>query len=633
MKKRIYNLRWHLTKKRWHKQWGEYRYNLKQNIRGFKKKLRIFFTPQRRGQMRRKKTPAIGLLLVILSSGTLIGIWHYTPNVWRTYKSWKAFNDAKKYWSKGNAEHAFWSAQVSSYNSGGRNKYDNLAILAKASRAINHYSVLEFQEKLALNTKSSTQEYLVLVKLALDRKDFSRAEKYFPMVAHLASTKPEVELLRLRILTRNWRSNQEEALNIARSLIKNKELKSTELDRIYIDLCLRDSSVYQEGLRHILKLIHRRDESGLVALRRLMQLDTGLHISQTEKNQFFPLYLKHPLANREDKLAAFSYGFQSGLVQHSELDLFIQENFPVQMPESLEKSQIDELLKWLNGIGLPHKFLLYVPLDVVQKNKFTYVDYLQVMMSSGQAGKVVKLLEGNDFVFSRAERFLLLSIALNRKGSKRYAVSNYELGLAHANPTDLPMIDYIFARIEHTERLTETLRKWSNSSEFSNIAKALLLKIYYEQNQEDALESLLEEMDTKHYLNSPRHLTDLIHMKVLHDRDPEKCLNLIEELCSTQPIRPKRLLILGLAYYINNKPEKALRALEECQIDFLYESPSNQAIAGIILDANNRRNDSRHFLKDIDPTRLTPPERQLLSQISTPFLYKNSPLFQEIIQN
>ena len=95
MKKRIYNLRWHLTKKRWHKQWGEYRYNLKQNIRGFKKKLRIFFTPQRRGQMRRKKTPAIGLLLVILSSGTLIGIWHYTPNVWRTYKSWKAFNDAK----------------------------------------------------------------------------------------------------------------------------------------------------------------------------------------------------------------------------------------------------------------------------------------------------------------------------------------------------------------------------------------------------------------------------------------------------------------------------------------------------------------------------------------------------------
>ena len=135
------------------------------------------------------------------------------------------------------------------------------------------------------------------------------------------------------------------------------------------------------------------------------------------------------------------------------------------------------------------------------------------------------------------------------------------------------MIDYIFAEIEHTEKLTETLKKWSNSSEFSNIAKALLLKIYYEQNQEDALESLLEEMDTKHYLNSPKHLTNLIHMKVLHDIEPEKCLNLIEELCSTQPIEPKRLLILGLTYFINNKPEKALRALEECQIDFLYKSP------------------------------------------------------------
>ena len=140
-------------------------------------------------------------------------------------------------------------------------------------------------------------------------------------------------------------------------------------------------------------------------------------------------------------------------------------------------------------------------------------------------------------------------------------------------------------------------------------------------------------MDTKRYLNAPKHLTNLIHMKILHDIEPEKCLNLIEELCSTQPIEPKRLLILGLTYFINNKPGKALRALEECQIDFLYKSPSNQAIAGIILDANQRRNDSRHFLKDIDPTMLIPPERQLLSQISTPFLYKNSPLFQEIIQN
>ena len=101
--------------------------------------------------MRRKKTPALGLLLVILVTGLLIGVWHYTPTTWRKYKSWAAFNDAKKYWNEGNAEHAFWSAQVSSYHSGGRDKYDNLAILAQASRAINHFSVLEFQEKLALN--------------------------------------------------------------------------------------------------------------------------------------------------------------------------------------------------------------------------------------------------------------------------------------------------------------------------------------------------------------------------------------------------------------------------------------------------------------------------------------------------
>ena len=42
-----------------------------------------------------------------------------------------------------------------------------------------------------------------------------------------------------------------------------------------------------------------------------------------------------------------------------------------------------------------------------------------------------------------------------------YAASNYQLGLAHANPNDLPMIDYIFDKIPHTPRLTETLQKWS----------------------------------------------------------------------------------------------------------------------------------------------------------------------------
>ena len=91
-------------------------------------------------------------------------------------------------------------------------KYDNLRILAQAALAINHFSVLEFQEKLALNANSSVKEYLILVKLALDRKDFLRAERYFPKIAHLVVKNPEVELLRLRIMARKWRSNQKKPL-------------------------------------------------------------------------------------------------------------------------------------------------------------------------------------------------------------------------------------------------------------------------------------------------------------------------------------------------------------------------------------------------------------------------------------
>ena len=124
-----------------------------------------------------------------------------------------------------------------------------------------------------------------------------------------------------------------------------------------------------------------------------------------------------------------------------------------------------------------------------------------------------------------------------------------------------------------------------------------------------------------------------LHKKSFHSEDLEECLTTMEQVCSGNHDNPRDLLVLGLAYMVNNEPAKALKILEECQIDYLYKTPANQAVAGVILDANNRTTDSRHFLKDLDPSRLIPPERQLLSRISTPFLFKNSPFFQEIIQN
>ncbi|MDE0822191.1 MAG: hypothetical protein OSA95_13790, partial [Opitutales bacterium] len=68
-------------------------------------------------------------------------------------------------------------------------------------------------------------------------------------------------------------------------------------------------------------------------------------------------------------------------------------------------------------------------------------------------------------------------------------------------------------------------------------------------------------------------------------------------------------------------------------IDYLYRSPSNQTIAAVILDANNRVKDSRIFLKDLNPEDLIPTERLLLDRRKTVNIFPNSPYFQEIIQN
>ena len=111
--------------------------------------------------MRRKKTPALGLLLVILSSLEYLLEFGTTLQLRGENTSLGKHSMTRK--NTGVREMQSMHSGVLKFhhiNSGGRDKYENLAILAKASRAINHYSVLEFQEKLALNAKSSTQGIL-----------------------------------------------------------------------------------------------------------------------------------------------------------------------------------------------------------------------------------------------------------------------------------------------------------------------------------------------------------------------------------------------------------------------------------------------------------------------------------------
>ena len=633
MKKRIRNMRWHFTKKRWTKQLGEFKYNARQNFRRLKKGIRQFFTPKHRGQVQSRRSPALSLLLALFLTGILFLIWHYSPAAWRMYKSWSAYNNAKRYWREGNAEHAFWSAQVSSYNSAGRDKYDNLVILAKASRAINHYTLLEFQKKLALSPLASVNESILLVELALDRKNYKIAEKFFPNIAHLHESNSKVKLLKLRLMVKNWRTHKDEALKIARELIHENKIQSPDLDYIFSDLCLRDNESVSEGLSYVYNLAHRKDKSGLIALRQIFKFESGTNLTAKDKERFFPAYRYHPLAERDDKLAAFSYGFRTGLINHSEIDIFIEKTFKSNATREIETSEINKLFNWLNEIGLPHKLLSHVPVEAVKKDKFSYINYLNVLINSGEIKKARSLLEGRDLVFSRAERHLLLSITLKNQGAKKYSDSSYELGVAHATPSDLPVINYVFDQIPHSPRLVKSLKKWSLLPEGAATSKALLLKVYYNQNDEEAIKDLLENMRTEDYKKRPRHLSRLMHMKILHREDLKECIHTMEQICSSPSNESMQLLTLSLAYLLDNKAKKALKVLEECQIDYLYKTPGNQAIAGVILDANNRTTDSRYFLKDLDPSSLYTPERQLLTQINTPFLFKNSPLFQEIIQN
>ena len=711
-------MRWHMAKKRWGKNWAELRYSSRQNIRAARRTIKRFFTKKRRGQVRNPKAPALKLTIGLFMAAILAGMVYFTPQIWRNYKSWSLHNKAQSLWEEGNQQQAFWSAQVSSTFKRGPDNYENLSLLAKSAKAINHYMALQLMEKVVQDPHCTEENIIELVELALDQQQYEIAEKHFTKINSLLNKNSRVALLHLQLIARNWRLNYAEALKLASILIKEKHIDNHELNRIHVDLCLRSPERLNEGLTHLYRLCRRDDKSGLVALRRILKLETGRHITLEEKNNFFEAYRDHRLADAEDQLTAHAYGFQLGLIPHSELDAFVQKHFDIGNTESMSVVQLNRLHRWLEEISLPHKFLKYIQdeqkdyaqnnanrvvslkngiKETIQKDKFLYVNYIHTMMNAGQLNEALKLIDASNTILTKSERHLMKSIGLNKDGSTAYAKAQYELALAQARPKDLPMIDHEFQHIKRTPELVEFLtERCLLSPESEKNARCLLLKIYYEQNKEagkgffyaekslagtdpnnpdsdsdglsdaaevkagtdpnnpdsdgdgatdgaenvsgtdplkDQLKQLAMLMKISEYTDVPEHLTTLIHMKILHKLDLEECLSAMEILASKNLNNPRILVVLALAYYMNNEPKKALYVIQESQIDYLYRSPSNQTIAAVILDANNRVKDSRIFLKDLNPEDLIPTERLLLDRRKTVNIFPNSPYFQEIIQN
>jgi hypothetical protein len=712
-------MRWHMAKKRWKKNWGELRYTTRQNIKTTRRVIKRFFSKKHRGQVRNPQAPALKFTLGLLMASVLAGTIHFTPAIWRIYKSWSLQNKAEIFWEEGNPTEAFWTTQVSKTYRSGPDNYKTLSLLAKSAKAINHSRTIEFMEKVVQDPHCTEGNIIDLVERAIEQQQYEIAENHFSRISGLINETPRVALLHLQMIARNWRLNYNEALNLASNLIKEKQIDHHELNRIYVDLCLRTPQRLNEGLKHLYRLCRRDDKSGLEALRRILRLEPGRHITLEEKNNFFEAYRNHRLADGEDQLQAHAYGFQMGIIPHSELDAFVHKHFDIGNTESMSAVKLKRLHQWLEEISLPHKFLKYIQdeqndytqdntnrvvflkngiKETIRKDKFLYVNYLHTMMNAGQLNDALKLIDASsNTILTKSERHLIKSIVLYKDDSIAYAKAQYELALAQARPRDLPMIDHEFQHINRTPELLKFLtNRCLPYPESEKNARCLLLQIYYEQNKRvgerssypkktlantnlnnsdsdndglsdatevedgtdpnnpdsdgdgaidgvekasgtdplnDQLKQLAMQMRISDYTKVPKHLATLIYIKILHKLDLEECLSTMEMLASKSPETPRNLVVLALAYYMNNKLEKALSVIQESQIDYLYRSPSNQTIAAVILDANNRVKDSRIFLKDLNPEDLIPAERLLLDQRKTVNIFPNSPYFQEIIQN
>jgi hypothetical protein len=648
MKKNIRNIRWHLAKKRWAKSRSEFFYDLRQNIKAFQKGFKHFFVKSKYERNAKTKAPVYTLLILLFVIGVSYSSYKAAPRVWYQYKANELFSESQKSFSVGDFEQAFWNAYTSYHYELKGHRYENLNLLALSARNVGNFESLRFLRELAQHEKANDSDSILYIRTALDQNDHDAAAEHFKKIEDLAKNNPEVQLLQLRILAKNWRKNHDEVLKQARELVHEHKLQDPALDYIYLNIALRSKDYSKEAIAYLIQLTQKEDLSCLIALRKAIQPRAFNKFSPEQKSGFLFEYIKHPLATKEDRIIAFKEAFKMQLIPHSELDIFINKEFLFgKDPANLKTKDIAGLLDFLKNINLPHKILGIIPIDVALRNKAFLVDYVIIMMNSGKLDEAYELIRGSSTMFSKSERYILEGVyrmiqseqeggvtdqspkpfAGILAGSNQSSVLNhsesemsshyflFDTGLHKAGSLEFEIIERLIDRIPANEQLIPYLEKMASDPSYGTIARILLLKLQSKSGLEGDLLAKLKDIGTELSGLKPEYLELVLYLKKLYRLDDEETLTTLEQEASKEGSSMDIVIDLSLAYFLSNQAAKAFQTLEEVFPHYhLFRRPGSRVIAALVYDANQQP-DSNLFLQTLNLEALLPPERKLVSRL------------------
>ena len=641
-------MRWHLAKKRWAKSRSEFFYDIRQNIRAFQKAVKHFFVKSKYEKHTKTKAPVYTFVGFLIFAAIGYLVFTSAPNVRQNFKAFELFKKAEDYYQKSDVTQAFWYAYTSYDYEAVKHRYENLKILAETALALDRYESSQFLNELAHHKKATVEDSVLYIKFSLDKQNFAIAEKHFEKVNHLLQSDPVVKLLHLRIINKNWRKNFDEVLQLSRELVHLYKIQDAALDEIYLNIAMREKKYAKEATAYLYQLTQKKDHSSLVALIKAISPLPYNTFTQEQTNSFLVDYLNHPLATHSDRVNAFIESYRRGLVPHDSLEKFLESEFRISIPAKLQTFQLVEIQRILTELNLTHKLPQFIPLEVAYKDKLFLTDYILTLMDLGKFEEAKELSLSGDSQYTKSERNIIDALSRVKKAklsemngnisnetgftgilgnsaviapdnsslSKDPFTSFFEYGYSSADTEEFSLIEHLFEKLPHTNSLLHYLESVSDKSlHLRTKAQVLILKFHLENRNEEKIQKTLQELTTISGELKDQHYGYILYHKTLYQVEPETTLSTLEAKASRENTPPSIVIALSLGYYLSNKPSIALRTLEECKLHSLFERPGNQVIAALIFDANNRDQDSRHFISNLNFDLLLPPERKLVLRL------------------
>ena len=365
----------------------------------------------------------------------------------------------------------------------------------------------------------------------------------------------------------------------------------------------------EEGMAHLRRLTERKDEVGLYAIRRILQMKLEPDAMRT----YIERLENHSEAAPEDKILTLGWRyFREGSIGFNEAHRAVKKLIDLE-----DETERKRYFTWLSNMQKFDLLLEQLEEDVAMRDAELYRLFLNAMIEAGKASEVVELTldTSAELPLSESSMLIIRSRALAAVGNMEELGKALDLAVRLSTLDDFPELERELARLQRWDNLGELYwRLMENRMTRMFAAGKLIFSTYY-LNDETGLIKALGAIDITQFESDPKLQNFIAYLKLIYE--PKSYLesaHVLEDLIAKHPNLYDFRIMLALCHTLQGNPEMTTRLLpmipkELPSQQFRYLKVAHHIITHLGQDAESSRAD---MVGKIPFDDLLPRERALL---------------------